>query len=84
MSYYDTGTGVLKLAWSKNGKWYSETLANGYAGFTSSLQVHDGTLWIAFADDANGSMKVAHRPLNVPVPVPPPPPGTAPAKVPSK
>jgi hypothetical protein len=84
MSYYDTGNGILKVAWSRNGKWYSEILANGYAGFTSSLQVHDGMLWIAFADDSTGVMKVAHRPLEVPVPVPPSAPGTAPAKLPSK
>jgi hypothetical protein len=68
MSYYDLGEGSLKIASSRNGKWYGETLANGYAGFTSSLQVRDGMLWVAFADDSNGALKVAHRPLDAGVP----------------
>ena len=83
MSYYDSGDGVLKVAWTRNGKWYIETLARDYAGFTSSVQVQDGMLWVSFADDATGSMKVAHRQLEIPVP-PPPVHSAAPAKLPSK
>jgi hypothetical protein len=83
MSYYDSGDGVLKVAWTRNGKWYIETLARDYAGFTSSVQVQDGMLWVSFADDSTGSMKVAHRQLEIPVPAPPVH-SAAPAKLPSK
>jgi hypothetical protein len=72
ISYYDYGEGMLKLATRKNGKWYGEVLARDFAGFTSSLQIHDGTIWIAFGDDGGGAFKVAHRRLDEPsVPSPP-------------
>jgi len=64
ISYYDSGDGVLKVASYKKGKWYGEVLATDYAGFTSSIQAHDGMLWVSFADDASGAMKVARRPLD--------------------
>jgi hypothetical protein len=67
ISYYDAGEGTLKIATRKNGKWYGEILARDYAGFTSSLQIHDGTLWVAFADDGGGALKVARRPLDGPL-----------------
>ena len=82
ISYYDTGDGVLKVAFNKNGKWYGEVLARDFAGFTSSVQVRDGMLWVAFADDANGAFKVAHRPLDTPTAAPVQ--ASAPAKAPSK
>lgn len=63
LSYFDSGEGVLKVATNRNGKWYVETLARDFAGFTSSIAVHDGMLWVAFADDAQGAFKVARRPL---------------------
>jgi len=82
MSYYDTGDGVLKVAFKKNGKWYGEVLARDFAGFTSSVQVRDGMLWVAFADDSNGAFKVAHRPIDTPAAAPVQ--ASAPAKTPSK
>jgi hypothetical protein len=74
ISYYDLGTGAVKLAFRRNGKWYGEVVSNTETGYTSSLQIHDGTIWLAYADDIGGSLKVAHRPLveAPPVPVPPP------------
>ena len=71
LSYYDSGDGVLKVASSRNGKWYIETLARDFAGFTSSIAVHDGMLWVSYADDAAASFKVAHRPLEEPAAVVP-------------
>jgi hypothetical protein len=66
ISYYDPSIGFLKVAFRKNGKWYSEVLAGDFAGFTSSMQIHDGTLWVSFADDGGGALKVAHRTLDKP------------------
>jgi hypothetical protein len=63
ISYFDTGAGVLKVTSRKGDKWYAETIATDFAGFTSSLQIHDDTLWVAFADDNNGAVKVARRRL---------------------
>ncbi len=63
VSYYDAGQGILKVAFRKNGKWYSEVVARDYAGFTSSLQIHDGMLWVSYADDEGGTFQVARRPL---------------------
>ena len=48
----------------------------------ASVQVRDGMLWVAFADDANGAFKVAHRPIDPPAAAPVL--ASAPAKTPSK
>jgi hypothetical protein len=67
ISYYDAGDGLLKIAFRSGGKWYIETVAKDYQGFTSSLAIHDHTLWVAFADDTGGSLKVGRRKLQDPV-----------------
>jgi hypothetical protein len=67
ISYYDAGDGVLKIAFRSGGKWYVETVAKDYQGFTSSLAIHNNMLWVAFADDAGGSLKVGRRKLQDPV-----------------
>jgi hypothetical protein len=66
ISYYDAGDGVLKVAWRNRGKWRTETVARDYQGFTGSLAIHDGVLWVAFADDPGGGLKVARRKLDTP------------------
>ena len=63
LSYYDEGEGRLKLAYVVNGRWRVEVLAENSAGFTSSLQIHDDTLWVAYADQGDNALKVARRPL---------------------
>lgn len=81
ISYYDIGRGTLKIATRRGGNWYSEEVARDFSGFTSSLQIHDNTLWVSFADDASAAFKVAHRKLDEPtIPVPLPPGGTSAAK----
>jgi hypothetical protein len=67
ISYYDAVKGTLKVATRKNGKWYGELVDSNYAGFTSSLQVHNGVLWAAYSDDTNGALKVAHKQLDAPL-----------------
>lgn len=65
LSYYDEKLGVFKVASRSNGKWMIETVDRNFAGFTSSIGVdrNTGTLWVSYADDNEGSLKVAHRPL---------------------
>lgn len=63
ISYYDAGVGALRLAHRKDGKWLIETVDDNASGFTSSVQVGDEGVWIAYADEGNAGLKVAHRPL---------------------
>jgi hypothetical protein len=68
VSYFDADEGILKVAYRKGAQWYGEVVARDNAGFTSSLQIHDGVLWVSYADDGNGALKVARRPLEEPAP----------------
>jgi len=63
ISYYDAGLGVLKLAYRKGQQWVSEVVDQGFAGFTSSLQIDHGTIWLTYADENAASLKCARRPL---------------------
>lgn len=75
LSYFDLGTGAVKVAYVRDGKWYGEVVNSSETGFTSSIQVRNGVIWLAYADDVTGSLKVAHRPIEAikgpPVPAPP-------------
>jgi hypothetical protein len=64
ISYFDEGIGVLKLAHRQSDKWMVETVDRYRAGFTSSVQIHDGTVWISYADETGGGLKVAHRSID--------------------
>lgn len=61
LSYYDAGIGVLKVAWRKNGQWVHEVVDQNFAGFTSSLQIYDGTIWVTYEDEGSRSLKCARR-----------------------
>ena len=65
IGYYDSARKCLKLAHLEGSRWMIETVDGNGAGFTSSLDIHDGTIWISYSDE-NGSLKVAHRKLNEP------------------
>jgi hypothetical protein len=73
VSFFDPGEGALKVAHRSNGRWYVEVLSRDFSGFTSSLQIHDRTLWLAYSDEQNACLKVAHRQLDElkSIPVPP-------------
>ena len=60
IGYYDAGRGALKLAHREGGKWVTEIVDNNSAGYTSSLQIHDGVIWVSYTDEANHGVKVAH------------------------
>jgi hypothetical protein len=64
LSYYDQKEGRLEIAFRKNGKWMREVVEHSFAGFTSSVAVAGDTLWVSYADSAQQSLKVAHRPLD--------------------
>jgi hypothetical protein len=64
MSYYDAGAGMLKLAHKRGGKWVSEVVDNSGAGFTSSIQIQNGQIWIVYADENQGTLKCASKALS--------------------
>lgn len=63
VSYYDAGRGVLRVAHRENQKWVAETVDTHFAGFTSSLQISGGVLWVAYADESGRGIKVARMEL---------------------
>jgi hypothetical protein len=63
ITYYDGGAASLKIAYLDGNKWVGEVIDRAASGFTSSAQIHDGMIWVSYADDANGGLKVAHAAL---------------------
>jgi hypothetical protein len=63
LGYYDSGKGTLRVAHPEGQKWSSEIVDSGGCGYTSSMQIYKGTIWISYADDAHGGLKVARRAL---------------------
>jgi hypothetical protein len=63
LSYYDGGRGVLKVAHKQDGKWVAEVIDENFAGFTSSLQISNGNIWVTYASEFGQQLKVARRPL---------------------
>ena len=63
IGYYDARNGELRLARRQGQKWEIETVDGNGAGFTSSIQVVQDMIWLAYTDGANGGLKVARLPL---------------------
>lgn len=63
IGYYDAGQGSLQVAHPEGQKWIIETVDTGGVGFTSSMQIDHGEIWISYADIAEGGLKVARREL---------------------
>jgi len=61
LGYYDAGLGILKVAHYDGQRWTIEIVDRASSGFTSSLQISGGMLWITYGDEASGAMKVARR-----------------------
>jgi hypothetical protein len=59
ITYYDAGRSTLKIAYSDGTNWYSGVVDKG-GGFTSSVQVSGGEVWISYADEAGAALKVAY------------------------
>jgi hypothetical protein len=63
ISYHDAGSGVLKFAYNDGKQWITETVDGNGAGFTSSIRVHDGSIWITYAHGGDRALKCARRAL---------------------
>ena len=63
ISYYDEQNGILKVAHKVNQKWVTEVVDEGFAGYTSSLQIHDGIIWLTYSGGAGSGLKFARRPI---------------------
>jgi len=63
ISYFDAGRGTLNLAHRGPKGWVLQTVDGNGSGFTSSMQIANGQIWIGYADETNGGLKVAHRDL---------------------
>ena len=60
ISYFDNDTGVLKVVTPVgDGKWLSTVVDQSSAGMTSSMQVHDGWIWITYFSGDTNQLKVA-------------------------
>jgi hypothetical protein len=68
VSYYDAGTGVLKVAHQVNGRWVAEIVDDEFAGFTSSMQIANDTIWLVYGDEGGERLRFAHRPIKPPAP----------------
>jgi len=65
IGYYDSGLGLAKLAHLEGSNWMVDVIDNGRCGFTSSLQIDRGTIWISYTDEGNGGgVKVARAALS--------------------
>jgi hypothetical protein len=67
ISYYDAKIGVLKLAYRRGNKWFSEIVDSGFAGYTSSLQIHNGIIWLTYSHGPAGGLKYAYRAVDMQV-----------------
>lgn len=63
ISYYDAGAGRLKVAHPSGGRWVAETVDGDFAGYTSSLQIANGYLWMTYADGMGQTLRFAYRKL---------------------
>ena len=61
ISYFDGRLGTLKVAHKEGSRWVAELLDQNFTGFTSSVAIHDDTLWVAYSDGPGKALKVAHR-----------------------
>jgi hypothetical protein len=61
VGYYDVGQGTLQVAHLEGQKWVSEPVDGGGAGYTSSMQIAQGMIWISYADGGSGGLKVSRR-----------------------
>jgi hypothetical protein len=64
ISYFDAGTGSLKVAHRQDQKWVAEIVDHGSLGFQSSLRIDHGVIWVTYSNVIGNVLKVAHRPLD--------------------
>jgi hypothetical protein len=64
LSYFDAGSGILRIAHLRNKSWVTEVVDQNFAGFTSSLSIAQGRIWITYFDENGRWLKFAHRQLD--------------------
>ena len=64
IAYHDARMGTLKVAHKEGARWFVETVDGNSSGMTSSLQIDRGVIWVSYADEGTGSLKVARRSLD--------------------
>jgi len=62
ITYYDGGHSALKLSFRDGNRWLAGIVDGNNAGFTSSVQIYRGEIWISYADGMGG-LKVARTEL---------------------
>lgn len=63
ITYHDAGRGMLKIAYLEGARWLAEVVDREFAGFTSSIQIHNGEIFIVYYDSFTNSLKCARRRL---------------------
>lgn len=63
ISFYDAGAGMLKVAHRLGKQWLTEVVDNDFAGFTSSIRISHGEVFVIYYDSMNNSLRCARRPL---------------------
>jgi len=66
ISYVDVRNQTVKMAYRRNQRWTAEIVDQNVSGFTPSLQIDRGVIWIAYADEFARVLKCARRPLDLP------------------
>ena len=51
----DAGRGLLKIAHREGNRWVAEIVDENYAGYTSSLQINEGTLRMTYVSETGPS-----------------------------
>jgi hypothetical protein len=63
VSYYDAARGELRVAHKEGAQWKSELVDDDFAGFTSSIKIDHGQIFLTYYDISHFSLKCARRPL---------------------
>ena len=63
ISYFDAGVGVLKVAHREDHRWVAEVVDRSFAGFTNSMQIRNGMIWLTYEDEPGRNLKFAYRAL---------------------
>jgi hypothetical protein len=63
IGYYDGARGLLKVAHREGQKWVSEIVDADNSGFTSSMQIDRGFLFITYTSESSAALKAARRQL---------------------
>jgi hypothetical protein len=63
IGYYDKRNGILKLAHREGSKWFAEIVDGHRSGYTSSIAIDRGMVWVSYSDEAGTGLRVARRPL---------------------